>query len=254
MAEIIAVASHQSGVGKTALVQNLAYELSTQRVLVVDFDPQAQLTIDCGLDPTRIDRTIYHALHEPDRAEANIIALNGFDILPATETLALVEGDFLDQPDRHDRFKDVLAQLDALYDYILIDSSPSVRFFAFNAPNAATQLLMLLPSMESTAPDLQRVLAQTFHLLEIFRWGNPLLELRAVVQTMVDPRRPTQGVGQELIRQRFGATVIEEKIPADKAIAAAAIRGVPVARHAPKSAGALAYKTLAKDLYGTYRS
>jgi len=246
MTEIIAVVSHKGGTGKTSLVQNLAYELSGQRVLVVDLDPQSSLTVGCGLDPALDRQTLYHALHQPEATTDAIVQLAQFDLLPANLDLALAEHQFMDQPDRNDKLKDVLAQVDINYDYILIDSPPSLGFFAFNAPAAATQMIVPL----QCEPYAYKTLDHTLQIIELIQQSNPLLELKAIVLTMVDRRLTLARSVEGMVRQRFGDIVPETIIPVNVAIAEATLDGVPVALYAPKSTGALAYRALAEELYG----
>lgn len=249
MTEIIAVVSHKGGTGKTSLVQNLAYELSSRRVLAVDLDAQSSLTVGCGLDPAVERPTIYQALHDPDRAEAAIVRLQHFDLLPANLDLALAEHQFIDHPDRNDKLKDVLAQLDGNYDYILIDSPPSLGFFAFNGPAAATQLIVPL----QCEPYAYKTLDHTLQVIQLIKQSNPLLELKAVVLTMFDRRLTLARSVEAMVRERFGNRVPQAVIPENVSIAEATLDGLPVALYAPKSTGALAYRALAQELYGICR-
>ncbi len=182
MSDVIAVVSHKGGTGKTSLVQNLAYELSTHRVLVVDLDPQSNLTIGCGLEPDEERPTVYHAMHTPAETPACIVSRDAFDILPANLDLAFAEQQFAGHYNRNDKLQDALQGIRDHYDYILIDSPPSLGFFAFNALTAATQAMIPLQCQ----PYALRAVENTLSLLALVQKGNTALQLKAIVLTMYD--------------------------------------------------------------------
>ncbi len=245
MSAIIAIVSHKGGTGKTSLVQNLAYELLPKRVLVVDLDPQANLTIGCGLDPGDDRLTVFHALHAPAKTSDIVVPLDHFDILPANLDLALAEQQFAGHYDRNDRLKDVLQSVPGRYDYILIDSPPSLGFFAFNTLTAATQAIAALQCQ----PYAYRALDGTLQLIQLVQKGNAALRLEAIVLTMYDRRVTLTQSVDEIARNRFGALIPQTVIPVNIAIAEATLDGAPVAVYAPRSTGAQAYRALAKELF-----
>ncbi|MEZ4734846.1 MAG: ParA family protein [Caldilineaceae bacterium] len=247
MTEIIAVVSHKGGVGKTSLVQNLGFELARQsrRVLLVDLDPQSNLTIGCGLDPGDARATIYQAMSEPQRTADAVVALSQVALLPANLDLALAEQRFAGFYDRNDKLKDALAPVKDQYDYILIDSPPNLGFFAFNALTAATQALIPLQCQ----PYAYRAVDNTLQLIHLVQKGNPGLRIKAVVLTMVDRRLTLTRSVENAARQRFGDLVAQTTIPLNVAVAEATLDGAAVAKYAPGSTGALAYQALAEELY-----
>lgn len=251
MAEIVALVSHKGGTGKTSLVQNLAYELSAQqRVLVVDFDPQSNLTLGCGLDPALDRLTVYHAMHDPGETGAAILSVGRFDLLPANLDLALAEQSFAGHYDRNDKLRDALKPVQEIYDYILIDSPPSLGFFAFNVLTAATEAIVPLQCQ----PYAFRAIDNTLKLIDLVRKGNPNLSLKSIVLTMYDRRVSLTTSVENAARQRFGGQVAQTVIPVNISVAEATLDGAPVAVYAARSSGAMAYRELAVELFGLARS
>jgi chromosome partitioning protein len=245
VAEIIAVVSHKGGTGKTSLVQNLAHELARQRVLIVDLDPQSNLTLGCGLDPAEERPTVFHAMVEPTETARAVVHLGRFDLLPANLDLALAEQRFAGFYDRNDKLKDALAPMAASYDYILIDGPPNLGFFAFNALTAANSALVPLQCQ----PYAYRALDSTLQLIQLVQKGNSALYLRSIVLTMYDKRVSLTRSVENMARSRFGPLVAQTVIPVNVAIAEATLDGAPVADYAPQSAGAQAYGALAQELF-----
>lgn len=246
MSENIAIISHKGGTGKTSLVQNLSYELGTEKkVLAVDLDPQSNLTIGCGLDPSEERLTVYHAMHEPEQTADAIISLDHFDLLPASLDLAFSEQQFAGHYDRNDKLKDVLSQVDQNYDYILIDSPPNLGFFAFNALTAASQTLITLQCQ----PYAFRALDSALQLVQLVQKTNPALNIKSVILTMYDRRVTLTKSVENAARGRFGDLIAETIIPINISIAEATLDGVPVAVYAPRAAGTEAYHNLAKELF-----
>ena len=246
MTEILAVVSHKGGVGKTSLVQNLGHELARRgRVLLVDLDPQSNLTIGCGLDPSVERLTIYHAMSDPQQTAAAVVPLTRVALLPANLDLALAEQRFAGFYDRNDKLKDVLTTVQADYAYVLIDSPPNLGFFAFNALTAATHALIPLQCQ----PYAYRALDNTLQLIQLVQKGNPALQLKRIVLTMVDRRLTLTRSVENAVRERFGALVAQSVIPLNVAVAEATLDGAAVAHYAPDSAGAVAYQALAEELY-----
>jgi chromosome partitioning protein len=247
MPHVIAVVSHKGGTGKTSLVQNLGVELAKigQRVLLVDFDPQSTLTIGCGLDPADDRRTIYHAMNHPPDTPEIIISFPTFDFLPSNLDLAYAEQQFAGAFDRNDKLKDAIQVIADRYSYILMDSPPSLGFFAFNALVAATEVIVPLQCQ----PYAYKMLHSTLQLVELVKKANPPLRLTAIVLTMYDRRVSLTKSVEDAARRRYGNLIAKTVIPTNISIAEATLDGMPVSEYAPTSAGAQAYRALAQELH-----
>ncbi len=253
MTRIIAVVSHKGGTGKTSLVQNAGAVLAAekQRVLLVDFDPQSNLTTGCGLDPIEERRTVYHALNTPADTKDIIVQLPTLAILPGNLDLAFAEQQFAGHFDRNDKLREALRLVEQEYDYILIDSPPSLGFYAFNALVAATDALIPL----QCHPYAYKMLPSTLRLIELVNKGNVALKLLSIVLTMYDRRTALTKTVEESARKRYGPLVAKTVIPTNVSIPEATLDGISVSEYAPASTGARAYQDLVKELfYGEEKS
>ena len=247
MTRIAAVVSQKGGVGKTSLVQNLGAELAriNHRVLLVDFDPQSNLTTGCGLDPAEKRPTIYEAMLENN--QVNTCSVNwrtNVDLIPADLDLAGAERQFAGDFDRNSRLKDALAPTVGRYEFILIDCPPSLGFFTANALVAASEALVPLQCHAYAYKAIDSLL----ELIDQARKANHALRLSAIVLTMYDARNTLTIAVEEAARERFDSLVTQTVIPVNIRIADAPLHGIPVGEHAPRSKGAQAYRALAKEV------
>lgn len=247
MTKIIAIVSHKGGTGKTSLVQNVGHALGQRaRVLLVDFDPQSNLTIGSGIEPGEERLTVFHALHESADTAAAIIQQSHYDLLPANLDLALAEQQFAAHYDRNNKLQDAIRVVQNNYDYVLIDSPPSLGFFAFNVLTAATDVLIPLQCQ----PYALRAVDSTLKLVNLVGKNNRDLAVKAIVLTMYDRRVALTKSVETAARGRFGTLIPNTTIPVNVAIAEAGLVGLPVAAYAASSTGAKAYSNLTEELYG----
>lgn len=247
MTRVVAICSQKGGVGKTSLTQNLGAELARlgQRVLVVDFDPQSNLTSGWGLDPNEERPTIYSAMLEPKQAQACIIQHRpNMDLIPANLDLSGAELQFLAAVDRNTKLKKALAPIKAGYDFVLIDGPPSLGFFTVNALTAASEIILPLQAQVYAYKALDQLLDIVAQVQEI----NPGLRLSAIVLTMYDVRNSLTLSVDELARKRFGDLVLQTVIPINVRIAEAPASGISVREFEARSSGAEAYRNLAKEI------
>lgn len=244
---IITVTTCKGGTGKTSLVQNLAYELSSagHKVLCVDFDPQSNLTIAYGVDPAVDRTTIYHALDDPALIVDAVISTPHADIVPAGLDLAFAEQRFSGAFDRNDRLRKALEPVAGAYDYVLIDTPPSLGFYAFNSLAVATDCIVPC----QVQPFSFRMIAPTMKLIELVQSVNTRLRVLGIVLTMYDRRVTMTASVEDATRSTYGDLVCKTTIPTNIAISEAQLEGQAVGSFAPGSAGAQAYKQLAEELF-----
>jgi len=252
MGRIIAVANQKGGVGKTTTVINLgaSLALSDQRVLLVDMDPQANLTSGVGQKDRGADaRTIYDCLTAPEVDPHALpvcpTSVSGLWLVPADRHLTGAEIELVPLEQREHRLKRLLGLQRERFDYVLIDTPPSLGLLTLNALVAADQVLIPLHAEYFALEGLADLVAT---LRRVRGALNHDLDIAGVLLTMYDERTNlAQQVSRE-IRGFFGDQVFSTVIPRNVRLGEAPSHGLPVVLYDPRSRGAEAYTALAREL------
>lgn len=248
MTRIIALANQKGGVGKTTTTLNLGAALANQghRVLLIDLDPQSNLTTALGLNPYQLERTAYDVLHNAERgAEIAIQQVRELlHLLPSTLDMAAAEIELSSAVGRELLLRKSLAPVRSRYDYILIDPPPSLGLFTLNALVAATEVLIPL-QVEIFALQGMGRLQKTIDLVHDL---NPALHIGGVLCTMVDHRTSLSTGIEAQARELFGDIVYKTVIPQNVRLAESPGMGQTIFEYDPSSNGARAYIALAEEV------
>lgn len=251
MGRVIACANQKGGVGKTTTVVNLAayLALSGAHVLVVDLDPQGNATSGFGIDRTTLDRSVYDAIVDgaPLAALITGTAVPRVDIVPAAMSLAGAEVELATMDQRERRLQRLLATVRGDYDYVLIDSAPSLGLLTVNALTAADGVLIPIQCEYYALEGLGQLIS-TIHLVRDHL--NPDLAIDGAVLTMADPRTNLSNEVAAEVRRHLGGAVFESVVPRSVRLSEAPSYGRPVALYRPESKGAQAYQSVATELRG----
>lgn len=250
MARVYAVANQKGGVGKTTTVVNLCAYLagSGRRVLIVDLDAQANATSAIGYDKNKMRPSTYELLLE--QATLSQVRLHNeqfnLDILPAHPSLSGAEIELVHVIGREYRLKKALEQVENEYDYILIDSPPSLSLLTINALTAARDGVLIPVQCEYLPLEGLSQLTNTIHLVQ--EYLNPSLRIRGVMMTMYDSRTNLSRQVVEEVRRHFPNKVFRTIIPRNIRLSEAPSFGQPINHYSPQSPGAVAYKLLTTEL------
>ena len=243
---MIAFTNQKGGVAKTTTTLNLAAAFSERgfRVLCVDLDPQSNLTMSQGIDPDSLDVSMYDVLvHHTSLRE--VIRRREVDVACASIDLAGAEIAMSTQIGRERSLQKALAAVEEDYDYVFIDTPPSLGLLTINALTAATKVIVPVQCEYLS----MRGLVQLQNTLSMIRENlNPDVEIEGILPTLVDNRTVHAKEAIEILEENFGDRVFASRINKTVRFAEAPVKGMSVLKYDPDGKAAYSYRQLAKEV------
>ena len=244
--KVFAFANQKGGVAKTTTTLNLAVALSESghRVLCVDLDPQGNLTMSQGIDPDTVEKSLYHVLVDKMPLK-EIIQQREIDIAVASIDLAGAEIAMSTQIGRERSLQKALAQVADDYDFVCIDTPPSLGLLTINALTAADKVIVPVQCEYLS----MRGLVQLQNTLEMIRENlNPDVQIEGILPTMLDSRTVHAKEAVEILEENFGELVFKSRIRKAIKFAEAPVKGSSVLKYDPQSNAAQCYRDLAEEV------
>lgn len=249
-ARVIAVCNQKGGVGKTTSTINLGAALTEygRRVLLVDFDPQGALSVGLGIPAHQLERSIYNLIMERATTVEDVVIstrVEGMDLLPSNIDLSAAEVQLVTEVGREQTLGRCIAPALDRYDFVLVDCQPSLGLLTINALACADGVVIPL---ECEFFSLRGVALLIDTIEKVRERLNPKLEIVGILATMYDPRTLHAREVMSRVVEAFGDTVFDAVINRTVRFPETTVAGEPITVWAPKSAGAKAYRALAREV------
>ena len=249
MAQVICIANQKGGVGKTTTAINLAASLavSERRTLLIDCDPQGNATSGVGIDQSAIATTLYHGMLG-QVAPRNLIIdseISSLKVIPSNVELIGFEVEMMSSPERDFSLKNLIAEINGAFDYIILDCPPSLSLLTVNALTAADSLLIPLQCEFYALEGLGQLLRTVERIKQAL---NPSLKIAGILLTMFDKRTNLSYQVAEEAEKYFKDLVFKTLVPRNIRLSEAPSFGKPILLYDATSTGARSYIELAKEI------